>query len=143
LDVDEAAQLGKRASQFLRLRRLASFYDTSHEQLPAVLGRQLLEIEGLGFRRWSGAVDAAWAWLFVLPSGQITAAITLDVAAELDATRPLLVDLYYADLTVTNVPRAEHLAQITADVDPHPDAFDLLTERHQLVFTHATEDAMP
>ena len=143
LDVDEAAALGKRASTFLRLGRLATFYDASHEQLPAVLGRQALDVAALTFQRWTGPIDAAWLWLFVLPSGQITAAITLDVTTELIPAIPLLEDLYYANLAVAGMPLAEHLAQLAADIDPHPDPFELLPERHQLVFAHTPADEMP
>lgn len=38
---------------------------------------------------------------------------------------------------------AEHLERMAADLDPHPDPFELLPERHQLVFAHASEDEMP
>jgi hypothetical protein len=143
LDVDEAASLGRHASSFLRLGRLDSFYDASHEQLPAVLGRQELDADTVTFQRWTGGVDAAWLWLFVLPSGQITAAITLDVTTDLIGVIPLLEDLYYAALTVAGTSLPEHFAGLTADIDPHPDAFELLPERHQLVFAHAPADAMP
>lgn len=108
-----------------------------------MLGRQALDVDALAFQRWTGAVDAAWLWLFVLPSGKITTAITLDVTAEPIPVIPLLEDLYYADLTITGTPLAEHLATVVTDLDPHPDPFQLLPERHQLVFTHTPADDMP
>jgi hypothetical protein len=143
LDVDQAINLAERASDYLRLGRLASFYDASHEQLPGVLTRQQLDPGIITGHRWRGSAEAAWAWLFVLPSGQITATLTLDVTNDLIPVIPLLEDLYYAEITIAGQPVRDHLAQLTAGIDPDPDPFELLQERHQLVYAHAADDAMP
>jgi hypothetical protein len=95
---------------YLRLWRFAEYYRRSADQLPAVLCREALDIGALKFQRWQHAETLAGAriWLFRLPSGQIVAALSLDVNCELLDTIDLLEDCYFADVQIGGQSLAEY-----------------------------------
>lgn len=129
---------------YLRLGRLAEFYETSAGQLPAVLVRRELDPETVTGTRWPGHVDSARLWLFALPSGQVTAAFTLDVDTGMMGTIPLLEDLYYAELSTAGTPISLAVSHLAAEVAGLASDVTLTPERHQLVFAPADDPgAMP
>jgi hypothetical protein len=123
----------------LRLSRLADFYARSADQLPQILARHDLEPTELGYRRWRGQAEAASFWIIVLPSRQVMMALSLDIAADLLATIPLLEDLYYADITVAET--ALQTWAIERFADEHQGGGSFLPERHQLVFASIPDEA--
>ncbi len=86
----------------LTLWRFEPYYRLSADQLPAVLHRETLDPATLRFQRWqhAGQLTGAQIWLFRLPSGQITAALNLDMHLELIDTIDLLEDCYFATVWV-------------------------------------------
>jgi hypothetical protein len=143
LDTGSATALGRHPSEFLELEDLAAFYDTSRQQLPAVLGRQELDVDRLAFNRWAASVDAAWVWLFVMPSGGITTVLTVDITGEVDGTTALLEDLHHADLAIGGTSLADYLSRLAVDLDPRCSIVDLEPERHLLVLARPREEAPP
>jgi hypothetical protein len=134
---DRLDELCRPPADYLRLGRLARFYQTSRHQLPRVLLRDRLDPAGLAFERWSdgAGVASARVWLFVLPSGQTLAALSMDVAASLVGSIPLLEDLYYGAATVGGR-SFEQVAGALADerLDCLRLGRQFFPERHQLVF---------
>jgi hypothetical protein len=128
--------LTRPAGDHLRLGRLSAFYNASNGQLPSVLALQELAAEAVSFLRWSGRVDAARLWLFASSSGQVVAALSLDVEADPLGSIPLLEDLYYVDVHVDGRPLEQLLAAEAPLVVPS-EGFAILPERHQLVFASA------
>jgi hypothetical protein len=130
----------------LELGRLAHYYRLSADQLPQVLYRETLDPGAVTFRRWQpvGAVTGAWAWFFQLPSGQLVAALTVDVRCGLGGVIDLLEDCYYADVLIGGTPVDQHAqaraVQLGAAGGSEP---GFLSERHQIVFgaTPAAEDS--
>jgi hypothetical protein len=143
-EVELLERLCRPPTHYLRLGRLARFYQTSQHQLPRVLLREQLDPRDLGFDRWrdGSQVADARAWLFALPSGQALAALSLDVATSLVGSIPLLEDLYYGSATV----RGETFEQVAGQLaDERLDCLRLgrqfFPERHQLVFFAVPESS--
>jgi hypothetical protein len=131
--VDHSAQ---HAGDALGLGRLAEYYSRSAQQLPRVLRREALDCSNITCRRWqTGAPAFAQLWHFLLPSGQVVVALTLDVPATLIEAIPLLEDLYYASIEYAGQP-LELLAAQRIGCAPNGDGSvpGFLPERHQLVF---------
>ena len=124
---------------YLRLWRFERYYRLSSDQLPRVLCREALDTSALTFRRWqhAGRVTGARMWLFRLPSGQIVAALSLDVDCELRDTIDLLEDCYFGDVQIGRAAAEEHAhgmaAQLGADTSGDR---SFLPERHQIIFDH-------
>jgi hypothetical protein len=121
------------------LWRFERYYRLSGDQLPRVLGREVLDPNALGFNRWQhpGGVAGARMWLFCLPSGQVVASLSLDVPCELIDTIDLLEDCYFGDVLINNK-TAESYAQTLANqlgADSN-DEHTFLPERHQIVYDH-------
>lgn len=131
--VDQAAG---RPGDVLNLGRLARYYNTSDQQLPRVLRRESLDCSSLACQRWcAGEAVSAQLWHFLVPSGQVVVALTLDVPGTLIEAIPLLEDLYYASVTCAGQP-LEQLAADRIGCGPTGDGTvpGFLPERHQLVF---------
>jgi hypothetical protein len=131
---------------FLDLGRLAHYYRLSADQLPRVLYRETLDPGAVTFRRWQpvGAVTGAWAWFFQLPSGQLVAALTIDVRCGLDGVIDLLEDCYYGDVLIGGTPVEQHAQAVAAQLGAAGGSEPgFLSERHQIVFgaTPAAEDS--
>jgi hypothetical protein len=121
---------------YLRLWRFEQYYRLSADQLPAVLHRETLDPGTLGFSRWqqAGRVTGARIWLFRLPSGQITAALSLDVHVALTDTIALLEDCYFTDVQAAGVGIEEHARRLATQLGVVTRAGQgFLPERHQLV----------
>jgi hypothetical protein len=125
----------RRLSSFT-LGRLARFYEASQRQLPRVIDREELDPATLGCRRWKGSeLRKAHIWYFALASGQVLPALSLDVASGPLDTIPLLEDLYYADVTVADVPLARWSSLAVAErFGCRTDGGDFLPECHQLLY---------
>jgi hypothetical protein len=95
---------------YLRLWRFEEYYRRSADQLPAVLCREALDTGALKFQRWRHAETLAGAriWLFRLSSGQIVAALSLDVTCELIDAIDLLEDCYFGDVQIGGQSVAEY-----------------------------------
>ncbi|GGX48120.1 hypothetical protein [Streptomyces noursei] len=141
--VDQAAG---RPGDVLNLGRLARYYNTSDQQLPRVLRHEALDCSGLGCQRWrAGEPVSAQLWHFLVPSGQVVVALTMDVPGTLIEAIPLLEDLYYATITCAGLP-LEQLAAERIGCGPNGDGTvpGFLPERHQLVFRSVdTPDQAP
>lgn len=130
---------------YLRLWRFEPYYRLSADQLPHALACGVLDPSALSFQRWQhpGRVTGATVWLFRLPSGQIVAALNLDVDCELIDTINLLEDCYFGNVLIgeaTTQDYAYTLAiQLGADSSPE---HSFLPERHQIVYdqTPAPDD---
>jgi hypothetical protein len=128
---------GAQLPDYLRLWRFEPYYRLSADQLPEVLARQRLDTADLRFQRWQYGkhLAAAWLWLFRLPSGQVVAALSLDVGCEPLEVVDLLEDCYFSDILTAGGPvdsRAHLLAaQLGADGCSRE---RFLPERHQIVF---------
>jgi hypothetical protein len=125
---------------YLNLWRFGPYYRLSADQLPRVLGRESLDVSALRFQRWqhAGWVAGARVWLFRLPSGQIVAALSLDVHCELIDTIDLLEDCYFGDVQIRETAVEDYArtvaTQLGADSEP---GRSFLPERHQVVFDRA------
>lgn len=141
--VDQAAG---RPGDVLNLGRLAKYYNTSDQQLPRVLRHEALDCSSLTCQRWSaGEAVSAQLWHFLVPSGQVVVALTLDIPETLTEAIPLLEDLYYASVTCAGLP-LEQLAADRIGCGPNGDGTvpGFLPERHQLVFRSVdTPDQAP
>jgi hypothetical protein len=87
--------------------------------------------------RWqhAAALTGAWVWLFVLPSGQVVAALSLDMRCALIEVIDLLEDCYFADVHVGDATITEHTRAIARRLDAVTTVGDeFLPERHELVF---------
>ena len=121
---------------YLPLWRFEQYYRLSADQLPGVLHRETLDPGTLRFQRWqhAGQLAGAQLWLFRLPSGQVAAALSLDVQVELIDTIGLLEDCYFAEVRGGEATIEEHAralaAQLGAAISAGP---GFLPERHQLV----------
>ncbi len=116
--------------------RFEQYYRLSADQLPGVLHRETLDPGTLQFQRWqhAGQVAGAQLWLFRLPSGQIAAALSLDVQVELIDTIGLLEDCYFADVRAGEATLEEHAHALAAQLGAVTSAGPgFLPERHQLV----------
>lgn len=130
---------------YLQLWRLEPQYRLSADQLPCVLCREALDPSALSFPRWQrpGGVIGARVWLFRLPSGQVVAALSLDVKSELIDTIDLLEDCYFGDVLIGEATTAAYAhtlaAQFGAATGGEP---SFLPERHQIVYgeTPAPDD---
>jgi hypothetical protein len=123
--------------EYLRLWRFEQYYRLSGDQLPAVLSREALAGGELGFERWKLGERAlgAWLWLFRLPSGQVAAALTIDVAGEPAEVIDLLEDCYFGDVRIGDAPVAERAHAVAARLGADGSAERaFLPERHQIVF---------
>lgn len=133
--LDGAAPMG----EYLRLGRLEDMYRDGADQLPAAVRREEIDPGTLDLKRWSAPVEAAWVWLFTLPSGQVVAALSIDFrGAPIDAV-DVLEDCYYNDVKVADVSVEEHLSRIAVDAGV-PGARRLAQERHQLVYLTSLGD---
>lgn len=82
-------------------------------------------------------------WLFRLPSGQVIAALSLDIQGELVETIDLLEDCYFADVSVGGNPAEDHARTLAAKLGVEANGtHGFLPERHQIVLGHnpAPED---
>ena len=134
--LDGLAPLG----EHLRLGRLADFYARGADQLPAVACAQQVDVVSLAFRRWSGTADAAWLWLFTLPSGQTAVAFTVEFTGRPIEAVDLLEDCYYEDVAFAG-DAFEILVAEVACAHGMPEVHGLAQERHQLVFLGSLGDA--
>ncbi len=123
---------------YLRLWRFEQYYRLSADQLPAVLHRETLDPGTLRFSRWQhadGQLTGARIWLFRLPSGQITTALSLDVHVELIDTIDVLEDCYFAEVRAGGVTIEEYAHRLAAQLGAVTTAGQgFLPERHQIVF---------
>lgn len=125
---------------YLRLWRFGEHYRRSADQLPAVLCKETLDIRALKFQRWQHAETLAGAriWLFRLPSGQIVAALSLDVNCELIDAIDLLEDCYFGDVQIGGQSVAEHCHARAARLGAACGSEDsFLPECHQMVLGSA------
>jgi hypothetical protein len=113
----------------LPLWRFEHYYRLSADQLPAVLHQERLDASTLRFARWqhAAALTGARVWLFALPSGQVVAALSLDMRCALIEVIDLLEDCYFADVhageaTITKHTRAiaTQLGAVTTAGDDFP-----------------------
>ena len=90
--------------------RFEQYYRLSADQLPAVLHQEALDAGTLRFTRWqhAAALTGARVWLFALPSGQIVAALSLDMRCALIEVIDLLEDCYFADVHAGEATITEH-----------------------------------
>ena len=132
---------GEPVERSLRLGRLTQFYEAAFAQMPAVLAREKMAGERVRGARVpiDGTVSGATVWLFLLPSGQVVAAITIDVRAGLDDTIDLLEDGYYATLTVDGQPLAAFLLGLGAVQVDSGRSEGFLSERHQIAFASLSD----
>ncbi|MCH6161490.1 hypothetical protein [Streptomyces marispadix] len=135
-DPSQVQSVTKRPGDFFRLGRLAKYYNRSDEQLPRVIRHEALNCSSVTCHRWSaGEPVAAHMWYFVLPSGQVVVALTLDVPGTLMGTIPLLEDLYYASIECDGLPLEQLAAnRIGCKLNSRGEVPGFLPERHQLVF---------
>jgi hypothetical protein len=133
-------------ADYLELWRFEQYYRLSADQLPRVLHRKVLDADTLRFSRWAsraGEAAAAWMWLFQLPSGQVIAALSIDVQGELADTIDLLEDCYFGDVQIGGTSSEEYVHTLAAGLgaDGRGEA-RFLPERHQVVFdeTPAPDD---
>jgi hypothetical protein len=133
---------GRPAGEVLRLGRLAGFYQAAEQQLPRVLGRIDYPPTAVECDRWTGAsaLAAVRAWLLALASGQVLAALTLDVACTPVEAIPLLEDCYYASVRMAGRPLTEQLAAQAGALLGEAKGSGLLPERHQLVFASVRDN---
>jgi hypothetical protein len=138
-------RVARPAGEFLKLGRLAHFYEVSQRQLPRVIARESLAPAAVTFDRWKGQARDVRVWFFALSSGYVLPALSLDVDTTLIGTIPLLEDLYYAAAQIGGVPFETWSALSIADhFDGEPFAPALQPELHQTVFVGASNpDAMP
>lgn len=126
---------------FLKFGRLERYYQLSADQLPRVLHREDLDITAVKFGRCeqSDRVSGARLWLFRLPSGQIVAALSVDIRCELIDAIALLEDCYYCDVLIGDQPveRRAHACAARLGADGSADQ-SFLPERHQIVFDQDT-----
>jgi len=128
---------GGEVPDYLQLWRFEQYYRLSGDQLPRVLGREVLDPSVLGFKRWQhpGGVAGVRVWLFRLPSGQIVAALSMDVQCELIDTIDLLEDCYFGDVFIGGTATEEYAytmaTQLGADSNGER---SFLPERHQIVY---------
>lgn len=122
----------------LSFGRLARFYRAAADQLPAVLLSHPIDAATVRCQRWrEGTLMSGRLWLFVMPSGQVVTALTLDVDCTHVQAVNLLEDCYYLDLTVGNS-TVEALAAAEARArGVEVDAEELAPERHQIVYSAA------
>jgi hypothetical protein len=131
---------------YLELWRFERYYRLSADQLPGVLARESLDVGALTFQRWqqhAGQVTGARIWLFRLPSGQIVAALSLDVHGTLIDTIDLLEDCYFGDVQIGAATAEEQAHAMAAQLGAGGAAeHRFLPERHQIVFdqTPAPDD---
>ena len=121
----------------LPLWRFEQYYRLSADQLPAVLHQEALDASTLRFARWqhAAALTGARVWLFALPSGQIVAALSLDMRCALIEVIDLLEDCYFADVHAGEATITEHTRAIAGQLGAVTTAGDdFLPERHELVF---------
>lgn len=121
----------------LPLWRFEQYYRLSADQLPAVLHQEGLDASTLRFARWqhAAALTGARVWLFALPSGQVVAALSLDMRCALIEVIDLLEDCYFADVNVGEATITEHTRAIAGQLGAVTTVGDdFLPERHELVF---------
>jgi hypothetical protein len=131
---------------YLRLWRFERYYRLSGDQLPGVLTREVLDTSTLSFGRWqhAGQVTGARIWLFRLPSGQIVAALSIDVHGEMADTIDLLEDCYFGEVRIGDATIEDYAHTIATQRGADTDAeHGFLPERHQIVFNEepAPEDS--
>lgn len=137
---------GEPVERSLQLGRLSPFYEAAFAQMPAVLARERIAGERVRGPRMAadGSVSSATAWLFLLPSGQVVAVLTIDVPVELGDTIDLLEDGYYAELTVDARPLASFLQGLAGGQVEAGRGEGLLSERHQIAFARLHDgDTVP
>jgi hypothetical protein len=124
----------------LPLWRFERYYRLSADQLPAVLHQEALDASTLRFGRWqhAGTLTAARIWLFALPSGQVVAALSLDMNSALIEVIDLLEDCYFANIHVGDATIEGHTrvmaGQLGAVTAAGP---EFLPERHEIVLTES------
>lgn len=121
----------------LKLGRLARFYDAAATQLPWVLVQERIGADVMWPERESpvGAIVRGTGWLFGMPSGQVVAALSMDVALGFPDTINLLEDGYYATISIDGQPLDEFLWSLGGgNLSGETGKGGLLTERHQIAF---------
>ena len=133
---------GHELPRFLDLGRLEHHYRLSADQLPRVLCRETLDAGAVTFQRWHpvDAVAGGWAWFFQLPSGQLVAALTVDVHCGLGEVIDLLEDCYYGDVRVGATPVEQYAQAMAVQLGENEggSAPGFLSERHQILFSAST-----
>jgi hypothetical protein len=130
----------------LPLWRYGQYYKISADQFPRVLKRETVEPEAFSFNRWKlrESVTGGDLWLFVMPSGQVIAAVSVDSSCALADTIDLLEDGYFSDVSIGGQPAEaalNGLAERAGARSAGPPR--LLPERHQLVCTEDPGEAEP
>jgi hypothetical protein len=121
----------------LRLWRYERYYRLSADQLPAVLHQEALDASALRFGRWQHAAQLTGAriWLFALPSGQVVAALSLDVECALIEVIDLLEDCYFTDVHAGEATIEQYALTMAAQLGAvTTGGHDFLPERHEIVF---------
>lgn len=123
-------------SEDLPLWRYGQYYKTSADQFPRVLHRVEVAPGALSFKRWKSpeSMTGGELWLFVMPSSQLVAAMSVDSSCELGDTVDLLEDTYYADVVVDGLPLESAVNELARRAGAQTQGMPrLLPERHQLV----------
>jgi hypothetical protein len=123
--------------------RLGDFYHRAARQLPAVVATQPVDPAAVRGHRWTGDVRQGRLWLFATPSGQVVAALSLDVAGPFLGVIDLLEDSYYQQVTLAGGVLTAAAAALAREHDVLVTTEEFLPERHQLVFTRALDDEQP
>lgn len=120
----------------LSFGRLSRLYRDTADQLPAVLSRRSIDPATVQSHRWQGdGMVSGRLWLLSLPSAQVVAALSIDVACSLIGTIGLLEDCYELELAIGGMDLENVLA---AEARAHGlwlGSSQLAAERHQLVFS--------
>ena len=122
--------------QHLYFGRLEKFYRHSAEQLPAVVHHGRHSPTAVGLARWPDCpvVSKASTWLFVTPSRQLVAGLTLDLACAPVQAIPVLEDLYYEAVTLAGQPPAAFFRQQLIELAAVEGWEEFAPERHLLLF---------
>lgn len=128
----------------LSFGRLARFYRSSADQLPAVLLSRPITPASVRCRRWhEGRVTGGRLWLFVMPSGQVVVGLTLDVDCTHLQAINLLEDCYYLDITIDGDTVESFVAAEARICGVQIDNQEFAPERHQIVYSSALQAKDP
>lgn len=141
----ERALASDPVSDHLYFGRLTDFYKLSSDQMPHVLKTWELEGDRVSTAKWKLPLQRARIWAFIVPSGQIVAALTVDVTAPLSESPPLLEDTYYANLTIDGTSLEQWIySQFASEGFCAPGSNnEFAQERHQLVFSTISDSEQP
>jgi hypothetical protein len=117
----------------LTFDQLEPFYRTAADQFPDVVTVRDLAAETANFHRWRGNLTSGRLWLFVLPSEQVVAGLTVTAEGDLLNLVELLEDCHERQLRFAGSDvEALALAEARAH-DVRVDRAEFSPERHQLV----------